>query len=669
MSTPPAQRPDPHTLAWHREQARAAMLENGMKEQCFELLMREMSDGFCVVEMIDTPRGPLSDYRHLYLNVASVRHAGYHRHQGMTVRELIPDEADVWIERFAQVQRTGVSVAFTHELREARRLLTVSVHRLQPVDKRRLAVIFRDRSSSEALLSRNELLEQRMDQAQAERKLFGDVLDSSLANVLVMDKRLILRAINRTARATFQREHGYVPQVGESLEQSLALLPDVGKRMEPLWHRAMAGESVIHVLSIGTRPNQRHYELRMSCLRNDEQKIIGAYLFAYPITERVNEQERLREAEQALRQAQKMEAVGQLTGGIAHDFNNLLGSIQAALELAQQRLRDARPAEAAHLLDSVQLDTGRAASLVQRLLAFSRRQTLQPQATHIPQLVAGLLPLILSSIGNRVRLIDRTPQDLWLTCIDPPQLESALLNLCLNARDAMPEGGTLVIQCENLHIDTELGARLDMPPGDYLHMAVADQGHGMTQEVIERAIDPFFTTKPLGQGTGLGLSMVYGFVRQSGGQMQIQSCPGKGTTVHLYLPRHQAAPQHTLLLIEEQPAMRLVMQEYLEEAGYRVQACGGSGEALCTVRQGLRPSLVICEARLLGQPEGHALIEAIQAAVVNVAAVLLAEPGQPIETPQRLDLEVIGVPVNVQTLVSKVGALLDAAPGPHLAHP
>ncbi|WP_295488173.1 PAS domain-containing sensor histidine kinase [uncultured Pseudomonas sp.] len=660
MSTPPAHPPDPYTLAWHRQQARAAMLEEGMKEQCFELLCQQMNEGFCIVEMIDTPRGPLSDYRHLYLNAASVRHAGYHRHLGVTVRELIPDEAEVWIERFAEVQRTGVSSTFVHELKEARRLLAVSVYRLEPTSKRRLGVIFRDQSSSDLLLSRYELLEQRIDAAQAERKLFGDVLDSSLANVLVMDNNLILRAINRTARATFQREHHYVPQIGETLEQALAPLPEASKLMLPLWRRALSGESVVHVISIGDRPHLRHYELRMSCLRNDEQQIIGAYLFAYNITERVNEQERLREAEQALRQSQKMEAVGQLTGGIAHDFNNLLGSIQGALELARQRLRESRADDAAQLLDSVQQDTGRAASLVQRLLAFSRQQTLQPQAIHIQHLVSGLMPLIKSSVGSRVQLIDRTQPDLWLTCVDPPQLESALLNLCLNARDAMPEGGAVSIQCENIDMDPLLAAGLDAAPGEYLHLAVADQGEGMTQEVAERAIDPFFTTKPLGQGTGLGLSMVYGFVRQSGGQMQIQSTPGQGTTVHLYLPRHHSIPRRTVLVIEEQPAMRLVMQEYLEDAGHRVHTSLSGNEALCAVQQGLRPNLLICDARVLRQETGLRLLQAARQVNPALKVMVLAEPGEAVDLHGDTHVEVLNRPVNVEALVSRTTSLLEA---------
>lgn len=433
-------------------------------------------------------------------------------------------------------------------------------------------------------------LAERDDTAQAHIQLLGELLDNSRANVFAADSEMRLVAINRTARETFEHYRGFVPQIGDYVPQILLNHPDIMGRLAPVWPRVLAGEAFIDTISLGPSDAPRHYEIRYHPLLDAQQQVQGGYLFAYDITERMAEQERLRQAEEALRKSQKMEAVGQLTGGIAHDFNNLLGSLLGALELAEQRLGEQRLADTARMLGLGHSNAMRAAALVQRLLAFSRQQTLMPQAVDVHRLVADMHDLIRSSTGPHIDFQDRTLAAQWSIRIDPQQLENALLNLCINARDAMPLGGTLRIGCENADLAAAEAKRLDLPTGHYLHIRVEDTGVGMPSEVLQHAFEPFFTTKPLGQGTGLGLSMAYGFVRQSGGQLLIDSVTGQGTRVHLYLPRDQSAcatghgepatsatatlqpRMHRIMLVADQPALRLVLVEVLTELGYQVQA-------------------------------------------------------------------------------------------------
>jgi signal transduction histidine kinase len=283
--------------------------------------------------------------------------------------------------------------------------------------------------------------------------------------------------------------------------------------------------------------------------------VSGIFVEGFDVTETRQEQEKLRElnetlerrveertrelkrAEASLLQAQKMEGVGQLTGGIAHDFNNLLAGISGSLELLERRLAEGRFGGLDRYIIGAQSSARRAAALTQRLLAFSRRQTLDPKPTNINRLIAGMENLIRRTAGpsGEVEVVDAG--GIWTTIVDPSQLESALLNLCINARDAMPDGGRITIETANKWLDERAAKERELPPGQYVSLCVTDTGTGMTPEVIAHAFDPFFTTKPIGQGTGLGLSMIHGFVRQSGGQVRIYSELDKGTTMCLYLPR------------------------------------------------------------------------------------------------------------------------------------
>ena len=268
----------------------------------------------------------------------------------------------------------------------------------------------------------------------------------------------------------------------------------------------------------------------------------GEMVYAYgrDVTAEKQAAAALARTEEQLRQSQKMEAVGQLTGGIAHDFNNMLTGITGSLEMLRARLAQGRTDELDRYIATAEGAARRAAVLTQRLLTFSRRQTLAPRPTAIDRLIAGMEELLRRALGPAVVFAVVAPTDLWTSLVDPNQLENALLNLCINARDAMPQGGGLTIRTVNTCLGERLAGDYDLQAGDYVCVSVTDTGTGMTPEVIARGFDPFFTTKPPGEGTGLGLSMVYGFTRQSGGHVHIVSAVGEGTTICLYLPRFGA---------------------------------------------------------------------------------------------------------------------------------
>jgi PAS domain S-box-containing protein len=331
-------------------------------------------------------------------------------------------------------------------------------------------------------------------------------------------------------------------------------------------------------------------------------------------------------AEATLRQSQKMEAVGQLTGGLAHDFNNLLTGITGSLELLAIRLEQGKLSDLDRYLTVAQGAAKRAASLTHRLLAFSRRQTLDPKPTCVNQLVCGMKELILRTVGPAVTVEVKEADGLWAVLADPNQLENALLNLCINARDAMPDGGNLIIETCNRTFEVGEAKDLELPAGAYVSLCISDSGSGMTADVIARAFDPFFTTKPLGEGTGLGLSMVYGFVRQSGGQARIYSQPGEGTQVCLYLPRFTGedsvyeppaeSPQmqrgagETVLVVDDEPGVRMLINEVLEELGYTVLEAENGVSGLHILESNRRVDLLITDVGLPGGMNGRQLADA-----------------------------------------------------------
>ena len=332
-------------------------------------------------------------------------------------------------------------------------------------------------------------------------------------------------------------------------------------------------------------------------------------------------------AEEQLRQAQKMEAIGQLTGGIAHDFNNLLAIIQGNIELVQERVKgDPKLAE---MIDYALRASERGASLTKRLLAYSRQQPLAPKSVDIAVLLGGMTDLLRRALGETVEVKTHVAPGLWPTRIDPNELEHAMLNLAVNARDAMPNGGTLSIEAENTHLDGAYAEHnIEVKPGAYVVIAITDTGNGMSKEVIEHVFEPFYTTKPIGQGSGLGLSMVYGFVKQSGGHIKIYSEPGRGTTIRLYLPRIAAqqdsdataqdpvqATAHTgelILVVEDDPDVRKLVLGMVESLGYRTIAAVDGPSALEALERVGKIDLLFTDVVLPRGMNGAALAKVAQ---------------------------------------------------------
>lgn len=382
-------------------------------------------------------------------------------------------------------------------------------------------------------------------------------------------------------------------------------------------------------------------------------------------------------AQEALRQSQKMEAVGQLTGGIAHDFNNLLAGIGGNLELLELRIGQGRLAGLERYIGGAQDATRRAASLTQRLLAFSRRQTLDPRPTDVNRLIAGLEDLIRRTVGPSVDVEVVGAGGLWLTRVDTSQLENALLNLAINARDAMAGHGRITIETANKWLDDRAARDRELPPGQYVSLCVTDTGSGMTPDIVAKAFDPFFTTKPIGQGTGLGLSMIHGFVRQSGGQVRIYSEPGKGTTMCLYFPRftgelgagdegeQEFADQghgETVLVIDDEAIVRQLAVEILEDAGYAVMEAADGPAGLKIIQSAARIDLLVTDVGLPGGLNGRQVADAARITRPDLKILFITGYAENAAVGNGLldpGMEVITKPFTVVALGNKVREMLD----------
>jgi signal transduction histidine kinase len=481
-------------------------------EARYRRLFDIIDEGFCVIEFIDGPHGPLSDYLHIEANPAFRTNAGIPDIVGKRLREIVGDEADGWLELYRGVLESGRPMRFHKTLEQTGRWLELAAFPINEPGRHQVAVLFKDLT----------------DKMRSEREL-------------------------QTLNATLEER--------------------VAERTAELMH-----------------------------------------------------------AEEALRQSQKMEAIGQLTGGIAHDFNNLLAGISGSLELIEKRMAEGRLAGMERYIQAAQSASRRAATLTQRLLAFSRRQTLDPKPTDVNRLMAGMEDLIRRSVGPDVQVEVEAAVGLWATHIDPSQLENALLNLCINSRDAMaPDGGHLTIRTWNATLDSVEARARDLPPGDYVKLSVTDTGSGMSPEVVAKAFDPFFTTKPIGQGTGLGLSMIHGFMRQSGGQVRIETEVGQGTTITLALPRwtgpaavedapaaetvvEEQGQGETVLVIDDEETVRMLVVEVLEDAGYVALQAADGPAGLAILNSDTRIDLLISDVGLPGGMNGRQVADAARTA-------------------------------------------------------
>ena len=505
------------------------------------------------------------------------------------------DDGEVrWIERRGEFERDE----------QGRPVRLVGV--VQDVTERRVA--------RAELAKLNATLEARVKQRTAERNLFARIVEETDNLVYVVDNDHRWLAINRAGAAEFERNYGNSPRAGDTIQQSLAHQPEELAASEALWARALAGEEFTTIAAFGDprRVSERHmYELKFNVLRDEEGKQIGAIQVASDVSERVRAETTYRQMQETLRQSQKMEAMGQLTGGVAHDFNNLLTPIIGSLDLLQRRstLSDRE----ARLIDGALQSAERAKTLVQRLLAFARRQPLQPGPVEVAKLIEGMAELLASTSGPQIKIRSEVPGALPPALGDHNQLEMAILNLCVNARDAMPDGGTLTIAARVE--PAPASGTPGLAPGPYICLSVVDTGTGMDEETLERAVEPFYSTKGIGKGTGLGLSMVHGLALQLGGAMTITSQRGLGTRVDLWLPVSKALTSEARNQPEEKPAaefrgralvvddellVRIATADMLQSLGYDTEEAENGRDAVRMLRSGRAFDLVVTDHLMPG---------------------------------------------------------------------
>ncbi|HXR85545.1 MAG TPA: PAS domain S-box protein [Stellaceae bacterium] len=409
----------------------------------------------------------------------------------------------------------------------------------------------------------------------------------------------------------------------------------------------------------------------ITAIRDEAGGLIGFAKITRDLTER-------RANEERMRQAQKMEAIGQLTGGVAHDFNNLLTVITGNIESLKRRLAERNEPALERLATAAQRGAERGALLVHRLLAFSRSQPLEPKAVSVNNLVTGMSDMLRRTLGETILIENVLAGGVWTTFVDTTELESALLNLAINARDAMPDGGKLTIEVANIFLDEPYAAEAEIDPGQYVGIFVSDTGTGMAPEVLSKAFEPFFTTKGVGEGTGLGLSQVYGFIKQSGGHVKIYSEVGAGTTVKLYLPRHveasarEAAPAaqpaphgrgETILVVEDDPDVRSFTIEMMRELGYTVLAATDGQSALRLLDAHREIVLLFTDVGLPGGMNGRQLAdEALRRRSGLKVLFTSGYARNAIVHHGRLDpgVELLSKPFTFSTLGARIRRVLDA---------
>jgi PAS domain S-box-containing protein len=536
-----------------------------------------------------------------------------------------PDGVEVWVNNWVSLLRHDdgtprAAIAVVIDVTERKRAEDALRQLTDTLEQR---VIER----TEALATANRRLLAEIDErvlAQAalrrEEQLSELVIESSNDGVIAIDTAMRHTLWNAAAETMTGLPRAAV--LGRTVGEVFPTVP--GSVVEAAWRGALAGTtSAIQDRRFAITQTGRSgvYDASFAPLRGSDGSIIGALGVMRDTTQQ-------RRTEEALRQAQKMEAVGQLTGGVAHDFNNLLTVIGGNIETLQRRLPP--DSKLIRLTEAALRGADRAATLTHRLLAFSRRQPLDPKPVEPNRLVTGMSDLLRRTLGEAIEVETVVGAGAWRIRCDPNQLESAILNLAVNARDAMPHGGKLTIETANSYVDEAYAAtQAEMTSGQYVVIAVSDTGTGMTPEVVEKAFEPFFTTKEVGQGTGLGLSQVYGFVKQSGGHVRIYSEPGEGTTIKLYLPRlvgaddvveaaddAAAAPagarHETILVVEDDDDVRHYSVEQLRDLGYDVLEAPDGSSALEMIERHPEILLLFTDVALPGGLNGRQLADAAQ---------------------------------------------------------
>ncbi|WP_312404572.1 PAS domain S-box protein [Brevundimonas sp.] len=621
-----------------------------LTEDRFQDLLQTMDSAFAIVEVrFDKDDTPV-DYRFVEANPAFERQAGVDL-RGKWVTEFAPNLERFWFETYGRVAKTGEPATFENYAEAFQRWFDVRAVKVGAAEDRQIAIFFTDATA------RREA-QARLETSEASARANADRVQLALAAGAIIGTWVWdLRTDQFTVDEGFATSFGLDPALGRSgirLEQIVATVhpDDRDGLMQAIetaiskggayahQYRVLQADGAYHWIEANGRIDRDADGRPASfpgvlidvghrrAIEGERDQAIAALRALNETLERQVAQRSadLMRAEAQLRQSQKMEAVGQLTGGLAHDFNNLLAGVSGALELGAKRLNQGRLTEVEKYLEAAQGAAKRAAALTHRLLAFSRQQTLDPKPTDVNALVQDMMELIQRTVGPAIALRFVQSDALWPALVDSSQLENALLNLCINARDAMPDGGSVTIRSANLSIDEKAAAAQNVEPGEYLTLSVTDTGIGMSPDLISKVFEPFFTTKPLGQGTGLGLSMIYGFTRQSGGQVRIHSTVGEGTTVTLHLPRHcgVAAPQivedspaspvkpaagEAILIVDDEDTVRMLIRDVMTDLGYLALEAGDSLSGLKMLQSDLKVDLLISDVGLPGGMNGRQMAE------------------------------------------------------------
>jgi signal transduction histidine kinase len=524
------------------------------------------------------------------------------------------------------------------------------------------------RARLKSLAELNETLEARVEAAIAEHKILADIVESTDALVQVVDTDFRILAVNRASALDFERRYAVRPRVGDSLAALLDHMPAERASVHALWSRALAGEEFTEVVELDTPGRGRQfYEMKFNSLFDGEGDRIGAYQFVYDVTSRVEDQERLASTENALRQAQKMEAVGQLTGGVAHDFNNLLMAFSSGLHLLDQPMDAGRRKR---VVEGMKQAIERGTALTRQLLAFSRRRPLAPKTVDLRLQLLGMQELLERSLRADVEVEMSFDGALWPVDLDPGELELAILNICVNARDAMPDGGTIRMVARNSKDAKSL------VHAETVTLSISDSGVGMPPEVAARVFEPFYTTKEVGKGSGLGLAQVYGFVTQSNGQVTIESRLGEGTTVTLSFPRARRAAsaaevpsavvappvarrsvaRGNVMLVEDDAIVADLTAQILKSAGYSVSHVKSAAAALESLSGSHRIDVVFSDVMMPGGMSGVDLAREIRRLHPGLPVVLTTGYIEVARTAMAEGLEVLVKPYSPEAAMRVLDA-------------
>jgi PAS domain S-box-containing protein len=516
----------------------------------------------------------------------------------------------------------------------------------------------------------NETLERRVAQALAERNILADIVEATDAFVQVADLNFRFLAINRASANEFERIFGVRPQVGDHMLTLLAHLPAHQEAVQAVWARALRGEEFTATEEFGdSRLGRRHYEMKFNSLRDRDGNLIGAFQFVYDVSDRLRDQARLLEAEAQLRQTQKFEAVGRLTGGLAHDFNNLLMVISGGLSILE---RPGEPERQQRIVAQMRQATERGASLSRQMLAFARLRPLNPQAVDIAQQIEEMRELLERALRGDVHVKTEFEVDVWPIKVDPAEFQLVVLNLCVNARDAMPSGGLITIAAKNM-----AGDHLPTPSGDFVAVTVSDTGSGMSEQTLSRIFEPFFTTKEIGKGSGLGLAQVYGFTQQSGGSVKVTSAVGRGTTMTMLLPRSEVSPppvrpmvddlsstsrhralRGSVLLVEDDDEVASLVTEMFRELGFRVSRVASAQAALGALADENSFDLIFTDILMPGPMNGIDLAREVKRRYQLPILLSTGYAGTSLRTAEDASFPILNKPYDIEALDAIVRAAL-----------